>query len=171
MQDKCFIFAKSSLKKSASIIFPMVMILIKSNEHFSFWVNMYSNPVSQWSFKMNSPVPRAAGLLTTPCRHSEVLYSTRHKSGKSECWLDWMLVGEALRKNPSWRLFLLAEFHPSRYKTEDLHLNSMLNVSQWLQATWIPTMGFPPFSSSVSNLNASNFWLLFCDRQRKGSAF
>lgn len=53
-----FHFARSSLKKKnlhASIIFPMVMILIKSNEHFSFWVNMYSNPVSQWSFKMNSP--------------------------------------------------------------------------------------------------------------------
>lgn len=59
MQDKCFIlpnlFLKKKQKLHASIIFPMVMILIKSNEQFSFWVNMYSNPISQWSFKMNSP--------------------------------------------------------------------------------------------------------------------
>ena len=53
-----FHFAKSFLKKKnlhASIIFLMVMILIKSDEHFSLWINMYSNPVSQWSFKMYSP--------------------------------------------------------------------------------------------------------------------
>ena len=59
MQHKCFILPNPLfLKKknqNASIIFHMVMILIKSDEHVSFRVNMYANPVSHWSFKMNSP--------------------------------------------------------------------------------------------------------------------